>query len=121
MSFLLTTLKFFAVDVVWSFLYFPIWWYTKGTKQAAAFVLRKMAGVEHALGLGILLKYLFQPMYADYTKSGRMISFVFRLLQLGVSMIIMAVSFVFFLLLMILWLGWLPVAIYFIVANLSGL
>lgn len=121
MGFLLTTLKFFAVDIVWSFVYFPIWWYTKGTKQIAAFILRKISDVEHALGFSIILKYLFQPMYADYTKSGRMISFVFRILQLSVVMIIMSVTVVFYFILLIIWLAWLPASVYFVVVNVISL
>lgn len=121
MSFLLTTLKFFAVDIVWSFVYFPIWWYTKGTKQTAAFVMRKISDIERALGLSIILKYLFQPMYADFTKSGRIISFVFRILQLSVVMVIVSVAVLFYFGIFIVWLVWLPASAYFIIANIGSL
>ncbi|MBU0706856.1 hypothetical protein KKG41_00605 [Patescibacteria group bacterium] len=117
MTFILTSLKIVAVDISWSIVYFPIWWYSSGLKMAALFVFRKISDAEQALAIGILLRYLFKPMYADYTKSGRAISLVVRIIHLCVLLVLFIVATIFYFTLFIVWLMLIPAVIYFIYLN----
>ncbi len=120
MSFILTSLKLVVVDILGSIGHFPFWWYTKGFKMATIFVFGKISDAEKALAIRIQLRYLFKPMYADYTKSGRAISVVMRLIVLGFKSVIMAVALVFWLIVLVIWITLPPTAIYFIVINLTA-
>lgn len=120
MSFILTSLKLVVVDILGSIGYFPIWWYTRGLKMATLFVLRKISETEKALAIKIQFRYLFTPMYADYTKSGRAISIVMRIVVLAFKSVIMLVSMAFWIVILIVWIGLPPAAVYFIVINFSA-
>ncbi len=115
MGFIITTIKLVAVDIIGSIIYFPIWWYTKGLKNAAFFAWNNIKSAEKALAVSILLRYLFKPMYGDYSKGGRAISFFVRIIHLFFMLIIMALALVFWIILFCLWLALPPVAILLII------
>lgn len=103
-----------SVQIIWDFLYFPLWWYTVG-------FLRFLGGVGGFLrdewviiGAGVWIKNLFTPMYGQRDFVSRAISFVVRLIQIIFRMI----AFIFFIILsiaaIILWLGILPTVVYLI-------
>ncbi|MBI3120357.1 MAG: hypothetical protein HYZ08_01940 [Candidatus Kerfeldbacteria bacterium] len=77
-------IKFFVTDLLFDVVRFPVWWYTRGTAMVARSVARSFEDLIQSLSLGILFKNLFVPMYGDYTKSGRIISFGVRLVQVSV-------------------------------------
>lgn len=66
-------------EVVLRTLQFPLWWYTRGVADLGRTLLRIELGWFERLGIRILLANLFVPMFGDYTRSGRAISFVVRL------------------------------------------
>lgn len=96
--------RYAAVDVVGSFLYFPVWWYTKGAAKAAISCVRTVRGYARQFGVGVWLKNLFVPMFGQYDLAGRIISFFMRLAALiYYSFVLLALS-----LLMAAWfLAWL--------------
>ena len=120
MSFILTSLKLVVVDILGSIGHFPIWWYTRGLKMAVLFIMRKISETEKALAIIIQLRYLFTPMYGDYTKSGRAISVVMRIIVLAFKSVIMLVSLAFWIVILAAWIGLPPVAVYFILINFSA-
>ncbi|MDD5566786.1 MAG: hypothetical protein PHH01_01180 [Patescibacteria group bacterium] len=121
MVFILSAVKFVVVDILGSIIYFPIWWYTRGTKRAAGLIFRNISNAEKALAIGILFRYFFKPMYADYTKSGRAISLVVRFVHLLVMLAVLALVTLANLLLLVGWLVLLPATIYIVFLNSQGL
>jgi hypothetical protein len=70
--------KYLMIDMVGSFLYFPVWWYTKGLVGAGAASVRLVRDAGRSLGIGVWAKNLFTPMYGYYDAMSRIISFCIR-------------------------------------------
>jgi hypothetical protein len=70
------------ISLISELAYFPFWWYGKGFKKAIRFFKKEIKAGWRALALRILIRNLFKPMWADYTKSGRVISIFIRLIHL---------------------------------------
>lgn len=68
----------FLLDVV----RFPYWWYTGGLLLVGHWCKRGFQETVWRLSLGLFVKHLFTPMYGDYSKSGRAISLIIRLVIL---------------------------------------
>ncbi|MFA6511566.1 MAG: hypothetical protein WCV86_00330 [Patescibacteria group bacterium] len=96
--FLLTTLLF---DV----LRFPVWWYTTGTWRALQFFGQEALQGIRNLSIVVLFKNLLKPMYGDYTKSGRAISLVLRLILFGVRIVMYVLWLLILVLFVLLWLA----------------
>ena len=90
----LTFLKSVFFDLILDIFYFPIWWYTKGLKNAGNWALEKISQGEKVLGLKIWVINLFHPMYGVRDWQGKIISFFMRLIQI-----------IFRLILMLIWIG----------------
>ena len=73
-------IKYLAVDIVGSFLYFPLWWYTAGALRTAKYCARTVRGQAATFGIAVWLKNLFTPMYGLRDIQGRIISFFMRLM-----------------------------------------
>jgi hypothetical protein len=71
-----------AVDVVGTFLYFPLWWYGPGLVAAAAKAGRFVAYNAESFGVRHWVKNLFRPMYGLRDWQGRLISFFARLIAI---------------------------------------
>ena len=78
-------------ELVFDVVRFPVWWYTTGVKNLANFWLTEIRGYGERLSLRILFKSLLQPMYGDYSKTGRAISIGLRL----VTFVFRIVAFIF--------------------------
>ncbi len=113
---------FFIVfrETIVDFLFFPVWWYTKGVFRIGKTIGRAIARRQRSLALGLWIANLFKPMYGQEDWQGKIISFFFRLLILFWRTILffiwlacMAVVFFLYLLLPAL-------AIYGIIANFNG-
>lgn len=74
-----TSIKYVIVDLIGDFLYWPIWWYTKGLYQTIFYSLNQIIHLEEMLGLRIWVKNLFTPMFGQYDMAGRLISFFYAL------------------------------------------
>lgn len=87
--------KFLIHELILEILHFPVWWYSEGLVLAWRRLERQwMAGVDRT-GIRFLLINMGKPMYSDYTRSGRIISFFFRIFLLGWALITMGLwSFV---------------------------
>lgn len=85
-----------AVDeVVIRAVRFPLWWYSAGLVAFARGVLRSEAEWLERLGLRIQLANLFIPMFGDYSRSGRVISFFMRVVLVvvkGASAVVVSVA-----------------------------
>ncbi len=78
----LNGLKFIFVDIIGDFIYWPIWWYTIGFKERLIWLAHQIKMTWRSLALGMWLKSMFKPMYADRSVLGRTISIVMRIIIL---------------------------------------
>ena len=61
---------------------FPIWWYSEGLTLAFRHSVSNWHNVLRSTGFIIFLRNMTQPLYGDYTRSGRIISFFLRVFLL---------------------------------------
>ncbi|MEK7580426.1 MAG: hypothetical protein AAB465_02355 [Patescibacteria group bacterium] len=104
--------KFTIINPLLEILYFPIWWYTKGLKNAAFSLRDNVYKLARSLALRLLLANMFKPMFGQYSFSGRIISFFMRVLQLVVYLILFIIGAAILLVLFFAWLAILPYAVY---------
>lgn len=84
------TLPFILRELVGELLFFPVWWYSRGLRLAWNRMLRQWLGMFDRLGLRFLVINLGKPMYGDYTRSGKVISFFFRIILVGWSLLVLS-------------------------------
>lgn len=111
---LFQSIRYIAVDIFGSLVYYPAWWYSAGLKLAAQKFGQNLVFRSRALGLGIQVRNLFRPMYADYSIAGRLISFFMRIILLVFRLLEMVVFLIWYAIVLLLWVV-LPV---FIIINL---
>ena len=87
------------VDII----YWPIWWYSVGLKKRATSFINGLKNLSQYLGLKVLIKNLFKPMFGQYDWKGRIISLFMRLIQLFIYLFIFLITSVLSFVLLILW------------------
>jgi len=95
-------------DLVGNFVYFPIWWYTRGLKRVGGFLFAFVSGMEARLAWRVWVVNIFRPMYAVSDIPGRLISFFMRVAMIigrGIALLFIILSS---LILMAAYLLWLP-------------
>ena len=117
----ISSLKYIFVEVIFDILYFPIWWYTKGLVRITSYCAEKLVGAARRLALRIWLKHMFTPMYGDYTKEGRIISFLMRIIVLIFKLVMILFWAVYVFVVFILWLTIPLLFIYFILFQIFNL
>ncbi len=98
------------------FLYFPLWWYTRGAFRSWLWCFEKMSTGNDYLAPGLWLRNIFVPMYGQYDWEGRIISFFMRLLQTIVRFLAL---FIWIIICFCLFLFWLALPIFTIYGFLS--
>ena len=68
-------------DFLLDFVFFPLWWYTDGVKQAFLFSLQLFKDGNLYLAPGLWLKNIFVPMFGQNDLQGRLVSFFMRLVN----------------------------------------
>ena len=96
-------LLFLLRETIGDIFLFPIWWYSTGLKKITMGLTREWVEVEEWLSIRILLKNLSRPMFADYSKTGRLISFFLRLFLIISRGLVLFVWSGIELILMLLW------------------
>lgn len=95
-----------ASEFFLDFLYFPLWWYSRGLFLHARNCWNLLSGANEQLAPGLWLRNIFVPMYGQYDWEGRFVSFFMRLVNIiGRSVAL----FLWLLIVMVLFLLW-PVA-----------
>jgi hypothetical protein len=61
---------------------FPLWWYTTGTSILYQWAKRQLLIGLHQTGILLFAHHMREPLYGDYTRSGRIFSFFFRIIIL---------------------------------------
>ncbi len=85
-------------------------WYVKSAKIYFNFVLDRLNRIDRTLAWRVNAKYLFQPLYKDYSIVGRALGFVLRLIRLIGTSVIYVFIFAFIILVYLIWLA-IPVII----------
>jgi len=68
-------------DFLLDFLYFPIWWFTKGLQQILIFSYNLVGQANMRLAPLLWFKNLFVPMFGQRDIQGRIMSFFMRLVN----------------------------------------
>lgn len=100
-----------VLEFLLDFARFPWWWYSGGLKLVARKCWRGWAISRARVGLGIFARYLFKPMYQDYSWQGRIISFFMRIFLLVVKLVRISISGLWYLAIMAAWILLLPTAL----------
>lgn len=108
-------LKHIFLDTV----YFPIWWYSSGLVRVLGWCKQSLIDMERTAALKIWAKAMFQPMFQDYTKSGRLISFFMRLVLLIFKLMMMGLWLIILGVIILIWLLLLPATLYLILKSFA--
>jgi hypothetical protein len=113
--------KAFVQDVVFSIVYFPVWWYTEGLASVLRWSWRQISYQAASYALGLWIKMFFVPMYGQHDWAGRAMSVFMRFVVLcGRGMALTVMVFV-HLVLVAVWIV-LPMALgFFLSLNLMRL
>lgn len=111
------SISFLFLELVFDIVRFPAWWYSRGLANVGRYWARHIRIVSERLSLRIWFRNMFTPMYGDYTRSGRIISFFLRIVILIWRLIELIVSAVFFGVLLVIWIGLPPAVTYAIVRQ----
>ena len=115
------TLRYFFVDFLVGIAAFPLWWYSRGLGYAISWARHSIRNFSAMIGFTVWTSNVFVPMYGDYAWSGRLISFVVRLLMILVlGMAIIAWS-AFACLLFVFYLLALPAAVLGMLFHAGGI
>lgn len=99
-------------DLVLEFLFdifrFPWWWYSGGLKHVGGWCWRGFNETRARVALGLFARYLFKPMYQDYSLTGRLLSFVMRLILIVIKLVRLGLSLLWYGLIVTAWLLLLP-------------
>lgn len=74
--------KSIILEILIDFLYWPIWWYTRGFLKFLVLAMDQIYDQYEYLGLGVWIKNIFTPMYGMYDWESRLISFLVRVAQI---------------------------------------
>jgi len=96
----------------------PVWWYTTGLKLAWRWYKKRTNFTLQSTGLVLFARHMNEPLYQDYTKSGRILSFFLRVAVLFYKALFSALSFFVYGLLFLAYLCLLPAAVIMIIFQL---
>jgi hypothetical protein len=109
------------LDLVAEILYFPLWWYSAGLKSILLGFFANLKEAERNLGLGLLFRHMFQPMFGQADREGRIISFFMRLLIVAYKSVLFVCQFILYLLVVIFWLALPPLVVVGLFYNAVGI
>ena len=112
---------FIVRELVGEILYFPVWWYSLGLMLALRTLWRQWENTVDRLALRIMFRTMSQPMYGDYTRSGRVISFFMRLFLIFVKLIVLCLWTIALIVGLLLWLIGPVGVIAMLIYQLSGI
>jgi len=91
-------------QLVWDAILWPFWWYSVGLDFFWRLAGRQLKSAFGGLALGVWAANLFVPMFGQYDRAGRIISFFIRLFQVIARSIWLFFYGLFWLALFIVWL-----------------
>jgi len=100
---IIQAIKSIFIDIIGEILYFPIWWYTAGLKRTVLYIWNSIRSSFNNLALPIMFKNLFKPMFGQYDREGRIISFFMRIILTISRLVVFILFIIFYILLLIIW------------------
>lgn len=92
-------------------LYFPLWWYTGGSKTYWRWAWGRVRRVEDIIAFSVMLKNIYRPLYGDYSVIGVIIGPIIRVFWFVFIGPCMLLTFLFFCVLFIFYLVLPPFAL----------
>lgn len=83
---------------------FLTWYYVNQTKTVFAIFLGFFTYIADFFAIPIMIKHIWEPLYQDYTYSGRAIGFLIRSARIGLGFFVQFIFILIFGFLMLLWL-----------------
>ncbi|MCX6795346.1 MAG: hypothetical protein NT165_01260 [Candidatus Falkowbacteria bacterium] len=94
-----------AGEVIFIIIYFPFWWYSIGFVRCLRYLGRFLRERQESLALFVWLKNIFRPMYGQKDFTGRLISFLMRVIQIIFRALVLIIFLLLALLLALFWLA----------------
>jgi len=88
----------------WEIISCPFWWYTVGVWKMLQWFSDQITAEYRNLALGLWLKNLFVPMFGQYDRTGRIVSFFMRLVQIIFRFILLIVWLILLVIIFLFWL-----------------
>lgn len=88
---------------LFTFFYFPIWWYTKGLVYAVRGFQRSLQVGNRNLGVTLWIKNWFVPMFGQSDWQGRIISIFIRTVQIIIRTVLLFLWCTVSLVILLLW------------------
>ncbi len=112
-------LSFAVVDLAGSVVRFPVWWYSDGVVAVARWGWQGLRYRARAYAIPLWLRHFFVPMYGEHEWSGRLISVLMRFVVIFFRAIALGIEALVYALIVLLWMGWPPIALFLLVVNIS--
>ena len=96
----------------------PIWWYTRGLTMAWRWYQRRTNFALQSTGLALFARHMWEPLYQDYTKSGRILSFFLRIAVLCYKALISGLSLLYYGLFLLVYVSVLPAVLVMIIFQI---
>lgn len=109
-------LKSIFLDWIGEILYFPLWWYSRGLVNNVVYVGTSIKNSARDLALPLMLKNIFKPMYGQYDRQGRFISFIMRVLLIFSRLIVFLFLFIGYLIILLFWIVF-PIIVFLALKN----
>lgn len=104
------------IDIIKSFLHFPVWWYSSGLAESYFKLKTRLKYRREVLGVGVWVKYWFVPMYGQRDFTGRAISIFMRTINIIIRFFLFLIVALFYLVLILIKII-LPILIGFLLIN----
>lgn len=107
------------LEFFWDFIYFPIWWYSRGAKKTLIFCYHIFLDGNNVLAPVLWIENLFVPMYGQRDLQGRIMSFFMRLVNFFIRSFALLIWIVLVLLLFSIYLVFPFFVIYMIIFTIT--
>lgn len=121
---MMTVMNSFAavpfLDVLVDLVRFPVWWYSGGLRAVGRWWRDALGDASDVLAIRVMAANLARPMYGDFSREGRLISFFLRLIWILVGSVLWLVWFLVMTAFVVGYLALLPASIVFILYAASN-
>lgn len=101
-----------------NFLTFPVWWYVIGLPLLLDWCKRSFQYSVKRSGFRLFLRYMNAPLYGDYTRSGRIISFLLRVVLLFGKVAWLGIKWIGLAIVVLVYISILPVSVLMAIYSL---
>ena len=110
--------KLIFIDLLGTFIEFPLWWYSTGLKNLFYWLQQELVYRYRQYAFSIWIRNFFVPMYGQYDWTSRLISVLMRLVVIILRFIALILEAILYFLLLFIWMVIPPFAGLMIVRNI---